>query len=535
MNLAGNLPGFGWISPWGPLTTVGPWAWLGQMQVAAGNLVNAAFSSTRSKALVARKAEDPLGMAASKSWSQAVANLPDGVGVSKNFMALLGNVNDFVNGTLDTVSFGLTRRLRESTSEMLDALGLGAVGELYGYKTDYSSGAYQAGGYAGQVVNIALTLAGPGAGALVGALKAAGAAGALVNAGEAALNGDWKGALLGAAAAATMGLSYLNSCQVMGALGGPLSTVANVGIRVLGLVGAVSSVESAIERFGNGDILGGVLDLVQAGADLYKVGDLNQACFTGRMLIDGAFGKKRADQIKKGDRVWARNEFHPHGQLALKRVQQVFRRVSPVWNLHVAGQIIETTPEHPFYVLGKGWLPVAWLQIGDFLYTRGGLLVAVEGVADSGRVQTVYNWRIADYHTYFVSATEQGAAIWAHNAKKSYGTIGAGPVKKGQAGVKKTLKTAKAAGETVRGEEVTFELPSGNRTRADVVTKTKGKRTKIRESKNGPNADLTDGQKEMQEAVKKKQPVIPRGKRAKNAGFTPGVPVIIDLFQIDRW
>jgi hypothetical protein len=56
------------------------------------------------------------------------------------------------------------------------------------------------------------------------------------------------------------------------------------------------------------------------------------------------------------------------------------------------------------------------LRIGDLLLTRGGQLVAVEGVADSGEVTTVYNWRIADYHTYFVSATDDGASVWAHNA-----------------------------------------------------------------------------------------------------------------------
>jgi len=31
-------------------------------------------------------------------------------------------------------------------------------------------------------------------------------------------------------------------------------------------------------------------------------------------------------------------------------------------------------------------------------------------------VETVYNWRVAEHHTYFVSATEEGASIWAHNA-----------------------------------------------------------------------------------------------------------------------
>ena len=46
------------------------------------------------------------------------------------------------------------------------------------------------------------------------------------------------------------------------------------------------------------------------------------------------------------------------------------------------------------------------------LTTPGGLLVPVEGVANSGAVETVYNWRIADHHTYFVSADEWGVSVW---------------------------------------------------------------------------------------------------------------------------
>jgi len=47
--------------------------------------------------------------------------------------------------------------------------------------------------------------------------------------------------------------------------------------------------------------------------------------------------------------------------------------------------------------------------------TRGGLVVPVEGVADSGQEEVVYNWEVTDYHTYFVSASEVGVALWAHN------------------------------------------------------------------------------------------------------------------------
>jgi hypothetical protein len=139
-------------------------------------------------------------------------------------------------------------------------------------------------------------------------------------------------------------------------------------------------------------------------------------CFTREMLIEGEGGKRPAYTIKEHDLLWSRNEFDPTGPLELKEVQEVFTRVALVCNVHVAGQVIRTTVEHPFFVVGKGWTPAKALRIGDELMTPSGLLMPVEGVANSGVVETVYNWRIADHHTYFVSADEWGVSVWAHNA-----------------------------------------------------------------------------------------------------------------------
>lgn len=42
--------------------------------------------------------------------------------------------------------------------------------------------------------------------------------------------------------------------------------------------------------------------------------------------------------------------------------------------------------------------------------------MVVEGVANSGRVETVYNIEVDEYHTYFVSGKDWQFAVWAHNA-----------------------------------------------------------------------------------------------------------------------
>jgi hypothetical protein len=85
----------------------------------------------------------------------------------------------------------------------------------------------------------------------------------------------------------------------------------------------------------------------------------------------------------------------------------------------------------------------------------------------------------------------------------------------------------------VRGKEVTFELPNGGRTRADIVTESKGN-LNIVESKNGPGARLTTRQTQAQQAVQQGQPLVPRGGNAQAAGLKPGTPVKVNQYQVEN-
>ncbi|MEZ6143437.1 MAG: polymorphic toxin-type HINT domain-containing protein [Zavarzinella sp.] len=79
------------------------------------------------------------------------------------------------------------------------------------------------------------------------------------------------------------------------------------------------------------------------------------------------------------------------------------------------GRIIRTTARHPFYVKDQGCVPAKFLQPGDLLQSEDQQYLPVEGVANSGEVETVYNFRISDYHTYFVGDPTWGFSVWAHN------------------------------------------------------------------------------------------------------------------------
>ena len=82
-----------------------------------------------------------------------------------------------------------------------------------------------------------------------------------------------------------------------------------------------------------------------------------ESCFTAEMLVGCEGGRRRADEVRKGDRFWSRNELDPDGPVELKEVEAVFVRVAPIKNVHAAGQVLRTTAEHPFHVAGRGWVP----------------------------------------------------------------------------------------------------------------------------------------------------------------------------------
>jgi cytochrome c1 len=86
--------------------------------------------------------------------------------------------------------------------------------------------------------------------------------------------------------------------------------------------------------------------------------------------------------------------------------------------VRVGGQEIRTTAEHPFYVYNKGWVAAHRLEAGDHLGSHDGQWVRVEGVEERGEYATVYNLRVADFHTYFVGCQQWGFSVWAHNSNE---------------------------------------------------------------------------------------------------------------------
>jgi Pretoxin HINT domain len=93
--------------------------------------------------------------------------------------------------------------------------------------------------------------------------------------------------------------------------------------------------------------------------------------------------------------------------------------VSIVLDIHAGNEIITATPEHPFWVAGEGWLEAGHLVCGQQLRTKDGKLIRIESVQRREGRFRVYNFEVANAHTYFVGKT----SILVHNAPECFAKI----------------------------------------------------------------------------------------------------------------
>lgn len=88
----------------------------------------------------------------------------------------------------------------------------------------------------------------------------------------------------------------------------------------------------------------------------------------------------------------------------------------------MGNQVITTTDEHPFWINGKGWVKAKDLKIGDKLVTDDNSELSIEKIEVKKEHRKVYNFRVKDFHTYYVS----NLRIWTHNTD-ACGSWGDGP------------------------------------------------------------------------------------------------------------
>jgi len=316
----------------------------------------------------------------------------------------LRDMSNFFAGWADTLTFGLTQKIRQSLGydDVVDKssgmYGLGQnVGTVHSLIISFGSGGVANAGLRTFLQGLDVVRVGMGVSNGVDKIRSGDTAGGILEIG---------GSVIGAALSRGVRICNIRPGQQLAAWS------------VIGVTGGAAVVVGAkgITQILQGEFEGGFSNLLDAGSNLFMMSRL-KACFVAGTPILTPDGWKAVEDVAVGERVLSRDENDPTGELRAKRVLATFVRVSPVLNVHVGGKLIGTTGEHPFYVEGKGWIEARLLRIGDLLVSRSGQRIPVDGIVDSGRIELVYNFEVENDHTYFVGKDEWGFDVWVRNAK----------------------------------------------------------------------------------------------------------------------
>ncbi len=140
---------------------------------------------------------------------------------------------------------------------------------------------------------------------------------------------------------------------------------------------------------------------------------IGKICFTEDTLIKTEDGYKEIKDIEVGDLVYSEDPLT--GEKGLKKVTNVFvNETSVIVRVFVEDEEIETTPTHPFWVIGKGWVAAGDMEVGDkvYLYSGEGREIKELKFEYLDSPIKVYNFEVEDWHTYFVSEQD----VFVHNS-----------------------------------------------------------------------------------------------------------------------
>ena len=119
-------------------------------------------------------------------------------------------------------------------------------------------------------------------------------------------------------------------------------------------------------------------------------------------------------KINYKHRLVLNKQAYVHNWFSVKKVVQTFENeTDELVHIQVNGEVISSTPNHPFYVAKFGWTSAIKLRAGDVLVLSNGEYVVVEKVQHEILEEPVktYNFEVEDYHTYFVGET----SVLVHN------------------------------------------------------------------------------------------------------------------------
>ncbi len=248
--------------------------------------------------------------------------------------------------------------------------------------------------------------------------------------------------------------------------GGNIAKVASAGIRAYETASdAADTARAAIDIYENGPSLANVVQL--GGQALASIPAIKGGCFFPGTPVATELGHKRIEIVLPGDRVWACDLTTSKWELRSVVETYVTEYVGETIRVMVAGEWIESTRHHPFWVAeGKnladrptpehvaaamaegGTLPGRWvdagdLELGDLVLFKDGRRAPIEAIEVHLVAVQVYNFQVEGLHNYAVgldsvlahnncAANNSGganAAQGAQNLNNGWGNLGShGPV-----------------------------------------------------------------------------------------------------------
>ena len=180
-------------------------------------------------------------------------------------------------------------------------------------------------------------------------------------------------------------------------------------------------------------------------------------CFVaGTVVLMAGGAVKCIEDVRVGDKVKSYNP--ATGKVSEKRVLQTFENeVDELVTVSTSdGQQVTATPGHKFYA-NNDWVSAEDLRAGDVLVNVNGEKVIVEQVQHEllDSPVKVYNFEVADNHTYFVG---NGDGMAVHNAACSKKPTNSSGVKSVKNPIEDIKYTSKVEGQML--EDIRHGFPS---------------------------------------------------------------------------
>ncbi|WP_346882347.1 polymorphic toxin-type HINT domain-containing protein [uncultured Algibacter sp.] len=147
-------------------------------------------------------------------------------------------------------------------------------------------------------------------------------------------------------------------------------------------------------------------------------------CFSSGTQVLTKDGYKNIEDVQTGNLVWSYDD--KTNDLALKEVTNTFKLdFTQIYKIYIGDEVIEATHEHPFFIGGK-WLKVDELKVGDSVSLYDGNSIPIKKIELVEGEFIVYNFEVADYHTYYVSKEN----VLVHNGNPCTVTFGSNKMTK---------------------------------------------------------------------------------------------------------